>query len=114
MLKKEIMENADIYNKEHYLLDEARKRNTKHESKKKTKKIYPVVASLILIALVIALISLFATTANLIGCIICGILVIVYLLLFLIESKVRTTSSSKWIYLSVTILWLFNLILRLF
>ncbi len=114
MLKKEIMENADIYNKVHFVLHEAAKENMPKSFWQKLKQNYFILLILAPILLTIALIVMFATRSKLPNLIICGLLVVLYFMLFLTTDKCKTGLSSRWSNLGLCILWLFNFIIRLF
>ena len=114
MLKKEIMENADIYNKAHSVLHEAAKENMPKSFWQRFKQSYSILLCIAPILLIIALITMFATRSKLPNLIICGLLVVLYFTMFLIQDKSKTGVSSRWTNLGLCILWLFNFIIRLF
>lgn len=114
MLKKEILENADIYNKAHSVLHEAAKENMPKSFWQKLKQNYFILLILAPILLTIALIVMFATRSKLPNLIICGLLVVLYFMLFLTTDKSKIGLSSRWTNLGLCILWLFNFIIRLF
>ncbi len=114
MLKKEIMKNADMYNKLPNLTSEEQKNKVSIISQKNRENIYITLLTLSLILVILFLIFLFIPNCNLVNCILAALLSISFFMLFLTGDKSKKGLSSKWSNLGLSILWLFNFITRLF